>query len=365
MDEKQFYQLALALLPNVGPISARNLVSYSGSLEAVFENKKRQLTQIPGIGLSIADAIVKKSSFEDAEQQLERIAKNGVKTLFYLDNDYPWRMKPIKDAPVLLFYKGNADLNAPKILGVVGTRRPSAHGKEITENIISDLKDHSLLVISGLAYGVDITAHRACVQSDIPTIGVMGSSLDIIYPSAHKKTVEKMYENGGLLSEFPFSTKPDAMNFPMRNRIIAGMCDALLVVESALKGGSMISAEIANGYDKDVFAVPGRPTDISSAGCNYLIKNHKALLVENANDLAEAMGWHHNHAERPQRTLFIEMNEEEKQITSLLSTDVDISIDKIINTLVFPPSQVASLLLQLEFKGVVKPLPGKRYVLAN
>lgn len=365
MEEKQFYQLALALLPNVGPISARNLVSYSGSLEAVFQNKKRQLMQIPGIGLAIADAIVKKSSFEDAEQQLERIAKHEVKTLFYLDHDYPWRMKPIKDAPVLLFYKGNADLNASKILGVVGTRRPSAHGREITENIITDLKDHSLLVISGLAYGVDITAHRACVQAEIPTVGVMGSSLDIVYPSAHKKTVEKMYENGGLLSEFPFSTKPDAMNFPMRNRIIAGMCDALLVVESALKGGSMISAEIANGYDKDVFAIPGRPTDISSNGCNYLIKNNKAHLVENAVDLADAMGWHHDTAERPQRTLFIEMNEEEKQVASLLSTDVDISIDKIINTLVFPPSQVASLLLQLEFKGVVKPLPGKRYVLAN
>ena len=253
-----------------------------------------------------------------------------------------------------------------RTLGIVGTRNLTQEGKFLTEEIVSKLKEFQVQIISGLAYGIDITAHRQCVKEGISTIGVMGTGLDRIYPAAHSQTARQMYDLGGLLTEFPIQTLPDAVHFPMRNRIIAGLSDAILVVESAFKGGSMITAEMAFGYNKEVFAIPGRVQDTYSKGCNHLIKKQKAQLIESAEEIALYMQWDVlGSVAGIQQQLFIELDEQEQLITALMSSDIDISIDKIYKSLTWPPSRIASILLNLEFKGIVRSLPGKRYILAH
>lgn len=364
IDEELKFRIALTLLEGVGSVTARSLVSYCGSVEAVFREKKKNLEKIPGIGPATAEKIIRHNTFNRAERELTFIEQHGIVPLFYLDKDFPSRLKQCSDAPVMLYYKGRADLNHHRMIAIVGTRNASDYGKQITELITAELKEYDVIIVSGLAYGIDITAHKTALKNDMPTIGVLGHGLDRIYPALHKHTAEKMTEQGGLLTEFMTGTKPDKENFPQRNRIVAGMCDAVLVVEAAKTGGALITAEIANSYNRDVFAIPGRTSDTYSAGCNYFIKSNKAALVESASDIAAMMQWNiekQQPAKPKQRQLFIEMNAEEKLMLDLLMQNGKSHIDFITSSASLPVSKIAATLLSLEFKGAIKSLPGKMY----
>lgn len=359
-----FYKIALASSPGTGCKTARTLVSYCSGVEAVFNTPKKQLLKIPGVSETVIEHILKQTGFEQAENHYAYLKSTGDKALFYLDKDYPFRLKQYEDAPIMLYVRGEMDLNANRIFGIVGTRKPSSNGKNIVEKIVEGLKKYKICIVSGLAYGIDITAHRKCVSEDIPTIGVLGSSLDDIYPKTHIRTAELMMKNGGLISEYMVGTIPDYRHFPMRNRIIAGLSDGLLVAESAEQGGSMITADLANQYHKEVFAIPGRIDDPFSKGCNLLIKSNRAALVESAEEIAEALGWEESNHQPVQQSLFLELNEEEKKIVDLLSREFEISIDMIYKSVQMSPSKIASTLLTLEFQGVIRAIPGKRYLLA-
>ena len=365
MDQQDnlLYKIALTHLPKVGAVLARNLVGFAGGVEAVFHQKKSQLLKIPGIGNNIANDIISSKSLKRAEAELDFITKHNIKPLFYLDQDYPLRLKRIKDAPALLYYRGTADLNAERVLAIVGTRKPTSYGINQCEKLVDHLRHMNVVVASGLAYGIDITSHRKALEVGLSTVGVMGSGLDRIYPAVHRKTASEMTQQGGLLTEFGSGTKPDRENFPMRNRIIAGMCDALVVVESDIKGGSMITAELANNYHKDVFAIPGKIGDQYSRGCNHLIKTNRAGLIEGAEDLTAIMQWKDTQAiDQVQTKLFVDLSDEENQVLELLGSNTPVSIDKILKESSYTSSELATILLNLEFQGVVKALPGKLYL---
>lgn len=366
MDEQQlFYQIQLTLIPNVGDVLARNLVSYCGSVENIFK-KNAHLEKVPGIGPVIAKNIKEFRDEKLVEDEIEFIRKHKITPLFYLDEKYPARLKNYQDSPILLYYKGNADLNSSRMVAVVGTRNATEYGKDWTERFVSEIAAYNVTVVSGLAFGIDIAAHKAALKNNLPTIGVLGHGFKTIYPSQHKTVSERMQEQGGLLTEFTHSSDIDKENFPKRNRIVAGMTDAIIVVESGARGGALITAEIANSYNKDVFAVPGRVNDEFSAGCNYLIKQNKAMLIESASDLAFILGWE-NKKDKPvaQRPLFIELEESEVPIVELLKSKDSLLIDDIALQINYPSSQLAAALLNLEFKGVIKALPGKVYKLVN
>lgn len=363
MDEL-LYQIALTKIPLVGAVTARNLVSYCGNARSVFSASKKQLLKIPNVGERIAENIIQTGILQEAEKELQFIEKERIQTFFYLDQNYPDRLKHYADSPVLIYYKGTSDLNHTRIVGIVGTRQPTPQGVGICEEIVEGLKPYNVLILSGLAYGIDSAAHRKSVELDIPTIGVLGHGFQTIYPAQHRTLAAKMTFNGGLLTEFPSNTLPDREHFPMRNRIIAGMCDALVVIETAIRGGSMITAYMANEYNKDVFAIPGKVKDKLSQGCNHLIKTHKALLLESADDIAYVMRWEENDAPKLiQHQLFVELEPLEKIIVDLLQQSTEIGIDKLTYETRLSGSEMASLLLNLEFKGVIKSLPGKRYTL--
>ena len=365
MDTTKLYQIVLTLLPRVGSVIAKSLVAYCGSPEEVFREKRSRLKLIPGVGDSFADAFGKTDKaalLARAEAERDFIEKNKVSQLFFTDDAYPKRLKECNDGPVLLFYKGTADLNSKKILAVIGTRNATEYGRLMTDKILSGLKDDGVLVLSGLAYGIDITAHRAALKTGLETIGVLGHGLDQIYPQMHEATAAQMLKQGGLLTEYLTRTKPDRENFPTRNRIVAGMCDGVLVIESGVRGGSLITTEIALSYNRDVLAVPGKTGEMYSAGCNKLIKTYKAALVENADDVKYHMGWAEEKKteKRRQHTLlFAELCEEEKSIISVLETQGKLDIDSLAIQCGMPIARVSSLLLGLEFKSVVKVLPGK------
>lgn len=359
------YKIGITRIPLVGAVNARQLISYCGSPQSVFETPKRLLLRIPGIGPQTAANILRKEALEEAERELHFITDNDIKALFYLDADYPYRLKPYADSPVLLYYHGQADLNAERVVAIVGTRRPSPAGSATCEELIEGLQTYDVVVISGLAYGIDAVAHRRCTDLHLPTVGVLGHGLKLIYPPEHRQLARQMLATGGgLLTEYPSETGPEREHFPMRNRIIAGLCDALVVVETARRGGSMISAELANSYNKDVFAVPGRPRDLLSEGCNLLIKSHKAALIDTAADIAYHMQWD---APRPrngaQASLFVELTEEEKLVVHLLGQAEAVHIDQLTFAANMSNSAMASVLLQLECKGLIKLLPGKCYTL--
>jgi len=359
-------KLALSLLDGVGPVMARQLVAYIGDVQEIFKTRKKELLAIPGIGEKTVQVILHhKEIFKRAEEELVFIEKHGVRAMFFIDKGYPFRLKAFEDSPVMLYYKGTADLDHHRIVSIIGTRSPTESGRMICEKLIEELFEYQVIIVSGLAYGVDITAHRKCLEMDIPTIGVMGNGLDKLYPAAHVPTSKKMIEKGGLLTQFMTRTKPDRENFPMRNKVVAGMSDAIVVVESGQEGGSMITAEYGNLYNKDVFAFPGRTTDPQSAGCNQLIKKHKAALIENGHDLAIFMNWEKSATQTVQRSLFVELNENEQQVIALLKQQEYLSIDRMYQEIKQSPSEIAGLLLELEFKGMIKALPGKKYMLIN
>ena len=363
-DDQLLYKIGITQIPKVGTIIAKNLVSYCGSAEAVFHSSKKALTKIPGVGPHIANAILSEKALLLAETEITFLDKHEIQALFYLDSAYPDRLKVYYDAPVMLYHKGNTPLQAQKVISIVGTRKPTMYGKQICNDLVEGLADFNPLIVSGLAFGIDICAHRKALELNLATVGVLGHGLANIYPHEHKRTAFEMIEKGGLLTEFTSQQGPEREHFPMRNRIIAGLCDAIVVVQTADKGGSMISAEIANNYNKDVFAFPGRPKDKYSKGCNYLIKNNKAALIENADDLIKYLSWDDVKKNKGiQKQLFVDLNDNEQLIIELLQQMEEINIDQIIRQTGLGSSTLASLLLNLEFKGLIQSLPGKRYVL--
>jgi len=358
------HKIALGLIPRIGDINARKLVSHFGSVEAIFHEPYGNLIKIPGIGSGIARSISDRSYLETAEKEAEYVTSKNIRTFFYLDNDYPFRLRQCDDSPVVFFFTGNCDLNASKILSVVGTRNATSRGRELCDRIIGGLAagHPDLIIVSGLAYGIDIAAHKAALSSKLQTIGVLAHGLKTIYPSLHTTTAKSIVQQGGLLSDFISDALPERNNFLKRNRIIAGLSDATLVVESGVKGGALITADIANSYNRDVFAVPGRPEDQWSAGCNSLIRNNKAALTECAEDVEYFLDWRPEKAKQPvQRSLFNELDDNEKLIFELIMKEGELTIDAICRSLEMPVYKLSALLLQMEFKGYLKCFPGNIY----
>jgi len=360
------YKIGITLIPGIGDINAKKIIAYCGGVEAVFKEKKKALLKIPGVGLTLADSIVKHNVLSRAEKEITFINKYKITPLFFLDKGYPERLKHCADSPVMLYFKGNSDLNSHKIIGVVGTRNATDYGKKICREIIEHLALYGVLIVSGLAYGIDIHAHRAALNFGLSTVGVLGHGFDRLYPAAHKITAEKMLKQGGLITEFISNTMFIPENFPKRNRIVAGMVDAVLVIEAAKEGGALITADIANGYNRDVFAVPGRIGDHFSEGCNNFIKTNKAALIGSAGDIIYFMGWKEQKdkkSENIQKQLFTELSEDEKKIVDILNGAGSMSVDMISINVNMQTSKVAAILINLEFLGIIKCLPGKIYKL--
>jgi DNA processing protein len=358
------YKIALSIIPRVGDINARKLVSYFGSVEGIFKESYSNLLRIPGIGSGLAKYISEKSYLDIAEKEAEYVIKNNIATYFYLDNNYPFRLRQCDDSPVLFYFKGICDLNSPKIISIVGTRNATLHGKELCDKIIAGLASGhpDLVVVSGLAYGIDITAHKAALANNLQTIGVLGHGFKTIYPSIHRSVAKEITGKGGLLTDFVSDALPERNNFLKRNRIIAGISDATLVIESGIKGGALVTADMACSYNRDVFAVPGRPDDQWSAGCNSLIKNNKAALAESSGDIEYFLNWKpEKSAPAIQRSLFSELDEGEQKIFELISKEGEATIDQICRTLDIPIYRLSAQLLQMEFKGVLKCYPGNIY----
>ena len=368
MDQNRLSLLALHFVSGIGDYTIRQLVSYCGSAEKVFKTPKGKLLKIPGIGQVTADTLTSGNSFHFAEEELKKAEKESVELLFFTDKKYPSRLKGLADAPSLLYLKGNVNLEAAKTVGIVGTRKSTDYGRNCIEEIMQELVPHDALIISGLAYGIDIQAHKQALKNNLPTLGVMGSGIDIIYPATHKETAKKMLDHGGLITENRFGTKPDAHNFPARNRIIAGLCDALVVVEAAEKGGALITADIANSYNKDVFAFPGNIGQSYSEGCNNLIKSNKAHLISSIKDLEYIMNWDASIKNTKRKEPFsLEGYEPDEQhvLKTLLEKNGQMMIDELSWATTLPISLLASTLLGLEFKGVIQSLPGKKYKIIN
>ncbi len=362
--ENLAHKIAISLIPGIGAITARNLIAYVGSVEGVFQEKEKNLMKIPGVGEVNAQKVVRQNVLERAAKEVDYILKNNIQTFFYLDENYPTRLKNCSDAPIILYFKGNANLNERRIISIVGTRNATNYGKEICEELIRSFSErgYPILVVSGLAYGIDVHAHKACLKYNVPTVGVFAHGLDDIYPALHAPIAAKMLENGGLISDFVSETKIDRQNFLQRNRIIAGLADATVIIESAEKGGALVTADIANSYNRDVFAFPGRSSDPFSRGCNKLIKFNEAVLVENAADIEKAMNWD---VKTPstrifQTSLFSELIPEEQKLLDLLKAG-DRFVDEITMETKMPMSKASAMLLGLEFKGLVISLPGKMY----
>ena len=357
------YKIAVGLIPGIGDILAKKLISYCGGVEAVFSEKKTALLKIPNVGEVLADCIINNDVMAKAEKEVDFIIKYNIKHSFYLDDDYPVRLKSCPDSPVIFFYKGDVDLEHPKIISIVGTRQATQYGKDQCNHLVDELykNNHHPIIVSGLAYGIDICAHRAALRNSLPTIAVLGHGLRHIYPSAHASTAREIIRNGALLTDFLSDTPVDRSNFVRRNRLIAGLSDLTIVVESNIRGGALITADIADSYNRDVFAFPGRLTDAYSAGCNKLIKTNKANMLQSVADIEYIMGWDSKPKAPVQRELFPELTPDEKNIIQILKEKGKCPIDILSIDTQMSVSKVSTLLLNLELAGLVDSLPGKMY----
>lgn len=363
-NDKLLYQIALTKIVGVGDIIGKNLLKVVGDEEAIFKSSKKALASIQGLSNNLVNEILKPEVLQIAEKELEFVRKNSIQTYFVSDKEYPKRLLECIDSPILLYFKGKTDFNKEKVISIVGTRNATHYGTNYCETFLSELSQKlpNTLIISGLAYGIDICAHQFALKYNLPTIGVLAHGLDRIYPNAHRKTAIEMLEQGGLLTEFSSGTEPDKFNFVRRNRIVAGMADAVLIIESNAKGGSLITAEIANSYCKDVFALPGRNTDKRSEGCNQLIANHKSDILLSTEQFIQQMNWNENKPKAPkQQQLFLNLNEDEQLIVDKLNAEGAKHIDQLAKSLSIPAFQLFSTLLELEMKGVIKGLPGSIY----
>jgi DNA processing protein len=361
------YKIAISLVPGIGPVSAKKLIAYCGSVESIFAERKSLLTKIPGIGTKLAGEILNaKEALLRAEEEINFATKFNIEILYYLNDNYPEKLKNCEDAPLILYSKGNVDYNKQKMLSVVGTRRNTSYGKDICNRLISELAEThpDLIIVSGLASGIDVIAHKAALNNQLKTIAVMAHGLDRIYPAAHRQIAKDIVNNGSLATEYMSNTNPDTGNFVMRNRIVAGLSDATLVIESGIKGGALITANIAISYNRDVLAVAGRSSDTYSKGCNWLIKTNRAALIEEAADIEYALGWQSKNSVQKQKTtpqLFVELTEQEQKILDIIETEKEANIDVLHYKSNMPMPLLSGILLNLEFNGLVKSLPGKIY----
>lgn len=362
-EEELLCLLALQKVELVGDIVAKKLLQHFGNAQEVFQSKASKLESIDGIGSILIRNLKDKSVFEKAEKELQFIKENHIDTLFYQDGNYPDKLKHCIDGPVLLFSSGNIDFNNRKIISIVGTRQITSYGMECCKKLIADLAPLNPIIVSGFAYGVDIVAHQAAMENNLQTIGVVAHGLNQIYPKVHTKYVAKMEENGGFITDFWSSSNPDKENFVKRNRIVAGMSEATIVIESADKGGSLITANMAVDYNRDVFAFPGRSTDKYSQGCNNLIKTQKANLMTSAPDLIYMLNWDlDSEKSKPvQKQLFVELDHDEQKIYDYLLKSGKELLDTIALECEFPVYRISSILLNMELKGVIRPLPGKLF----
>ena len=369
MDSNLKYKIGLSLIPKIGHITAKKLIAHVGSIEGIFHESKKNLLKISGIGEVLASSIINSNVLPKAEEEIEFINRNKIVVYFYLDKEYPERLKHCDDAPLLIYTLGKSSMNWPKMISIVGTRKATSEGIAFCNKLVKDLAErgHDPVIVSGLAYGIDAAAHNAALENNLKTFAVLGHGLDIIYPASHKPIAKKIIENGLLITDFTSKTARDKNNFIKRNRIIAGLCDATIVVESGEGGGSLITADLANSYNRDVFAVPGRISDPYSKGCNQLIKTNKASLLEKIEDLEYMMGWEveNNKSKAIQRDLFVDLSDDEKNIAKILRDNTELTIDIICLKASMPTSKVSPVLLNMEFMGIVKSMPGKKYKLIS
>lgn len=362
MNDELIYQISLTSIPSISAVSAKTLVTHCGSAAAIFNASKKELAAIEGIGMVRAREIKAFIDHDASEKEMQFLEQHQIQTLFLTDAAYPQRLLHCYDPPTLLYYKGLASLNTPHVISIIGTRGNSEYGKQITEQLVQALKPLPILVVSGLAYGIDAIAHRAALQKQLPTVGVLAHGLDTLYPMQHRSLAKEMLHQGGLLTEFRQHTKPDKHNFPRRNRIVAGMADATIVIETAVKGGSMITAELAHQYNRDVFAVPGRITDTKSSGCLQLIRQHKAMLFTGADALLDAMGWlPKKNTVKKQKELFPELSANGQLLLALMQQKETTHIAEVNSNCVLSNSAVAAALLELEMNHLILSLPGNRY----
>ncbi|MEM5565581.1 DNA-processing protein DprA [Psychroserpens sp. AS72] len=364
-DQELIYVLALQHVPKVGDITAKKLINHCGSAEGVLKEKQNNLLKIDGIGTSTIKGLFNSKHLKDAENELQFIKDNDIKCLYFTDEDYPERLKHCIDSPILLFQVGNVNLKQKRIISVIGTRKITTYGVAFCEKLIEQLVPFDPIIVSGFAYGTDITAQKSAIKHKLQTIGCLAHGLNQIYPKTHKKYMTQVEENGGFLTDFWSSDAFDRNNFLKRNRIIAGMSEATIVIESAEKGGSLVTADIANSYGKDVFAVPGRATDSQSIGCNNLIKTQQAYLLSNPMDVPYLLNWQLENNTKPaiQKQLFVELNSEEKTIYNFLKDKDAQLLDVIAIQCELPTFKVAGILLTMELKGLTRPLPGKLFEL--
>lgn len=364
MEDLRLYQIALKNITGVGAQRAKALIKYFGGIQEVFDVPLKHWTEVLNIGPAVLKKMSRTEALEAAKQELDFIECNNLDVLFFDDPRYPHRLSHCSDAPILLFCKGDTDLNNLKTVAIIGTRKCTPYGQACTQALIDGLVPYKALIVSGLALGVDTIAHEMALSAGLPTVAVLGHSLDRIYPSNNTALANRIKASGALLSEFNHGTKPDRENFPQRNRIVAGMSDAVVVIETGVKGGSMITVSQALSYNRDVFAFPGRLDDASSKGCNWLIKKNQAHLIESASDLAFIMGWEIFEKKRAtQKQLFVELEPDEELLISILQENGPKSMDVLSVSCNWPSSKTASVLLNMEFKGLIRSLPGKQFCL--
>ncbi|GIZ16267.1 DNA-processing protein DprA [Capnocytophaga catalasegens] len=370
MNEQELIALlTLQNTPNIGGITAKKLIAHFGSATNIFKEKRHLIEKIDGIGKIIIANLFNPIYRQQAEKEWEYICTNKVHFCTYQDKDYPVNLAQAIDGPILFFYNGNINLKNKHIISIVGTRQVTTYGIGFCEKLIENLAPlkEDLVIVSGYAYGVDITAHKAAIANGIQTIACLAHGLDTIYPASHKKYYEQMIANGGFISDFWHNSLFDRKNFLSRNRIIAGLAEAIIVVESAQKGGSLVTAEIALSYGRDVFAVPGRVTDTYSIGCNELIRKDKARILTSASDLLSAMNWTNLNKKELSITpkLFEELTPDEQPIFEYLKINGKQQLDDIARACQIPIHKLSNLLFQMEMKGIVRPLQGKFFTISN
>lgn len=355
--------LRLQNVRNIGDVTAKKLIAHCGSPEAVFDDKLHHLKKIDGIGTAKLKGLFDSEHLEAAQAEYRFILENDITCSYFMDSDYPSYLKHCIDSPILLFMRGNLDLEARKIISVVGTRNITSYGMAFCETFIEDIAPLNPVIVSGFAYGVDICIQKAAIKHGLQTIGCLAHGLNQIYPKVHSRYMTDVERNGGFLSEFWSTQNPDRENFLKRNRIIAGMSEATVVVESAERGGSLVTADMAHGYNRDVFAVPGRAGDKFSSGCNNLIKQQKAHMLTKAADLIYLLDWEleKEKTKTVQKQLFIELDETEKSIYTYLQKEGKQLLDSIALECSLPVFKASSTLLNMEMKGVIRPLPGKLF----
>ncbi|OEK04845.1 DNA-processing protein DprA [Roseivirga misakiensis] len=369
MTSEKRYQIALSLISGIGPVLSKQLLNHFGTPENIFQASKGSIAKVEGIGAKLSRLLSNQDTLlKQADAIIEGSAKAEVEIHFYKDLSYPKRLLNISDAPLILYSRGKTNLNPLKSIGIVGTRKSTKYGADTTEKIMASARSNEPTIFSGLAYGIDIKAHEEALKQDLPTIGVLACGLDQVYPAGNRPIARKMLNNGGLISEYPVGTKADPRFFPARNRIIAGLSDALIIVEAAKKGGALITGNLAHGYDKPVFAVPGQLDKSNSAGCNQLIKTMKATIYTDFQDVVEALNWDISEPER--LTVLTSKLErltgrEKTVVDTMLKNNQQMSIDDLSWQSQIPLNQLASILLQLEFEGLVTPLPGKEFRLCS